>query len=363
MTFDQDESIWTLENAKVVAFSAGGEFWVLTSGATSGNAVLKSIRMPTAEVLDYVDSNWSGKKHGHTKFAKGKVNSGVGFVPRPPLPTTQKGIFNRYVTNVLADDEQVVQQLKWLPGAKQPTLGERWGVAVVVENTRQEHVAKTMDEFVELTGEVGVAFKKTIEERLENGDFGEISDSRFASILDLAFVAGTTPEEIAKNIRSQALDNVAFFKINMITDNRNKIVDGALQIHFIETQGRHEPWTSKRITNKNLAAAKERGRDRAKQFVDVAMETIDSVYKLVDMPRISSTVAQSRVAKLSSSTSKITPRVLAEIRYYQVKELIDEKTAIAFYVKTFGAEVGTTFLEQPIFKRRTIIRRWMATMN
>ncbi len=372
-TFGEDRYIWSLSSVgRIKAIDPSGQVWLAIGAGSTANGYLVAFRVPENEVLTYIANNRSSSgslRAGRTSFDYDDLMRGGGFTmpgqdpSLPTRPTVPPNLYNTFVSTILADDQKIAAQLKWLPGAKQPSFGERWGVGVLVKGSRTPTRVRTFTDFGNMTGEIGTAFVSEINRRATSGEFGNWAAGNATPLAAAVLVTGTDQDLILKNARDQDLDTLALFNVTQILGRTNRVEDAELTIEFHDVHGRRTEWKTDTVRSSRVIAAKGRGEDKVKEFVDSVTARIDSEYRLTTMPNITAEIAASRVVKLTNSTTASRPHALAEIRFYHAKKLIDDAAASAAYAKILGAENGEKFTSSDVTERQKIITTWLLSQR
>ena len=87
------------------------------------------------------------------------------------------------------------------------------------------------------------------------------------------------------------------------------------------------------------------------------MEHVDE-YKLEPIPAFDAEQLQQRGAVLTEEVPVRPQMPVAEVRYYQVKKLLDRDQAFAWYEKLVGTELATTLADGTADEREQVVRRW-----
>ncbi len=379
-TLGEALSIWSFPSSnEIKEIDPSGQLWVAIASHSSANAYLVPIRVPQDEVLDYFTNyqkSSGSMRPGSTDFNYDELMRGSGFVmpstsvvssspsfrpssgPSVVPPTLYD--YDTFASIILADDEKLVRQLKWLPGAKCPTLGERWGMGVIVRGTTTPPSVLTYRDFEGMTGEIGTSFVAELNKRASRGDFGDWSAGNATPLAAAVFITGSDETALLKNARDKDLDCLALFDVRQIQGRTGRVEDAEMAIQFHDLHGRRETWTSAGVRSSRVIAAKNKGDDAVKEYLDVVTKQIDAEYRLTPLPNISADIAAKRMQQLAASSTSMRPAMFAEIRFYHVNKLIDEAAASAVYSDLFGATDGPAFITGKPADRQKMIRQWLS---
>ncbi|MDB4679289.1 hypothetical protein OAE79_03010, partial [Rhodopirellula sp.] len=130
-----------------------------------------------------------------------------------------------------------------------------------------------------------------------------------------------------------------------------------------DSQGRkrHQLITSKGIDNleSQQLAASERMTER--EYVNEQLSAvwllIDRDIKVIDLPELTADVAKRRLATLLAGTNSKSLQTLAEARYYQSMNLINQADAETVF-QIAGEEDGLILLHGPLKQRIEVSRKW-----
>ena len=134
--------------------------------------------------------------------------------------------------------------------------------------------------------------------------------------------------------------------------------DTSMVVRVFNVQTGKNVWSSKALSANQARAAIESGRDDP--LADLVQDTMEHVdeYKLEPIPAFDAEQLQQRGAVLTEEVPVRPQMPVAEVRYYQVKKLLDRDQAFAWYEKLVGTELATTLADGTADEREQVVRRW-----
>lgn len=178
----------------------------------------------------------------------------------------------------------------------------------------------------------------------------------------------TTSDEILAAAKRANIDLVLHFDV-ILKQGRNEAVQNLSRCRLlqvsppVDSQGRARNLvvTSKAMDSYEAQQFAAAGRMNEREYVTEQLSTlfsiIDDNVKVIDLPQLPAEVAKRRIATIISGDDAKSLRTLAEIRFYQSKNLIDDAEAEAAFDIVGGAD-GLLFLHGPKSERIETARRW-----
>ena len=371
-TLGEPRAVWRFFGARVCEIDPTGRIWLTVDAGTGANAVLTSMEVPENDIFTYLAANRTSRgsiSPGSTRFTYEALMRDAGVMgtlapgggTTPGLSAIPSDLFQAYVASVLADDQKISSQLKWVPGAKRPTIGERWGICALVRAGGKTRPVESIRDFHNMTGEIGSKFLKSMNERAVRGDFGDWASHNASALGNVAMTSGDDEAAIVENALAQQLNNLAIFEVIQSLDRRGRVQDARMKIVFRDLQKRREDWMSRSIRSSQMISEKRAGKDPAASFVESVMAVVDEHYAVTAMPDINKDLATQRSDQLSSvSPSTLQDKVhqLAEIRYYDANDLIGSDAATSYYKNTLSSPAGEQFPDANLANRQKLLRQW-----
>ena len=184
----------------------------------------------------------------------------------------------------------------------------------------------------------------------------------------LVFLGQGTSDEMLVAAKKSGLDLILHFDV-ILKEGRNEEVQNISRCRLFnvsppaDSRGnvRHLVVTSKGMDSYEARQFARAGRMDEREYVTEQLsnllEIIDRDVKVVDLPTFSAEVGQSRLATIMAGPSARSLRTLAEIRLYQVRNLLDEAQVEAAFEITAGSD-GLMLLYGPEDQKVETVRRW-----
>jgi hypothetical protein len=257
-----------------------------------------------------------------------------------------------YVYLLAGDGAELKQRMRWLPGAKRPSIGLRWAIGLEVNGFRTPPRVSSERDFEKLTGAPGVLFVKELQQRIESGTFGTWPQAADKTFREATFLGLGERRALESSAREMALDALAVIEL---------AAQGAvttMHVRVADLRNEQPAVLSSSVTNRELMTG---GAAAASTFVDEVFAKIDAAYALRPMPDISASAAARRAQQLMSSAVKSSDKlaVLSELRYYQTSGLLaDDETAV-YFDKLLGAGTGSTLVSGSVTEREQLLKDWL----
>jgi hypothetical protein len=175
-------------------------------------------------------------------------------------------------------------------------------------------------------------------------------------------------DEILAVAKQANIDLVLHFDV-ILRKGRNEAVQNLSRCRLlqvsppVDSQGRsrHLVVTSKAMDSNEAQQFAAAGRMDEREYVTEQLSTlfsiIDENVKVVDLPQLPAEVAKRRIGTIISGSDAKSLRTLAEIRFYQSKNLINESEVEAAF-EIVGGQEGLLLLYGPTAERIETARRW-----
>jgi hypothetical protein len=253
--------------------------------------------------------------------------------PRPEGPET----FSAYVVKNYADwisnDAALVEQMRWLPIAKRPAMGVRWGVGVTMGNVTPKTTAKTSAELMHTTGPIGPDFVRKLEQRLDeqrDGTWSPLFSDKYMKVP--AFLA-ETEDDLVNQAAKENLDGLVLLSMSSKTMGLAKTVRYTLIVKLVDVQTKKITWTAQPLNSQKAYSTLGTNHDACVELVRDSMAKLNEQFSLTALPKIDEAAVQRRAARLAdgSGSAGQALRALAELRYYQAKKLLSQEDAERTY--------------------------------
>jgi hypothetical protein len=277
------------------------------------------------------------------RFGMGGPPAGT---PMPQVETPQPNrmeaaTFAGYVAqnyfNWIGDDSSLVNNMHWLPIAKRPTMGLRWGLGVTFAGVTTRKDAKIAADLLPLTGPIGPDLVRQLEQRLDERRDGEWAFPNGQFMRVPAFSA-ETEEDLMTKAAKENLDGLVLISMTSKRMGMAKTLRITMIVRLVDVLGHKITWSSSPLNSQKAQSTQGTKADASVQLVGEVMAKLDEQYASVKFPAIGDTAVQRRAAHLAESGGS-PPQVLrnlAELRYYQAKKLLSESDAERAYHEIVG---------------------------
>jgi hypothetical protein len=265
-------------------------------------------------------------------------------------PTTT--VKDEYVRLLAGDGLELQQRMRWLPGAKRPVIGLRWGVGLSLRmpsNQRSPAVNDRRD-FERYTGTIGTGLFNLLQQRCRAGKFGDWPAASSQSLRDVVYVGEGSLDALQTKAKEQTLDVIAVVDISVRSRS-----DQILRLRVVDLHGYQTPIVSSPLSSRQAAGGA--------QLLEKTFEQIDAAYALRDMPRITAAVASSRATYLTRDEIADPLWSMTELRFYHTLRMIDDAAATACFTSILGPENGAAFVRGGGAERETILRTWVQPLR
>jgi len=282
---------------------------------------------------------------------------------------------------MLIDDTLLTERMRWNDTLLRATPGMHWGLAVQYSGTNplgpnhtksyafnphflpMEMRREIAREVEALTGPLGKKLLETIDAfslRRSNGSWvpslaGEdtaMNDLiRFAEVYDLA--------EEQDSLAQAREDQVELLLVAHLARGNS---DRTMSIRLVDAADGKAYFTSPVISGKLYQEYFDQGQmgeDPSKVPLDQVLAALHGQFRLSPDAQPSAEKVFARAALLKSRTTEPPLRLLAELRFYLLLQLLTPDQAIEAASPTVGAEVARTVLTSPPAARRAAIVRWI----
>ena len=307
---------------------------------------------------------------GVGRSGAGRIAPGVGQRPGAsidggPQDEASGGYARRTHVNLIAGDHEVlVQRMRWFPGGKRPTIGLRWGLGLQLTGNVQQVAIRTPRDVAKLTGPAVPTISQQVQQRFDEGKFGDWPKSGDPQLQQGAFLGlGKQPALIdaakRQGLGAAVVANLTFRPLGLTGRTETRMT-----VRLIDVAEGKVLWTSKMLTSTKIAAAQRTGGDPAGELVRAVMDEVDKSFVLVPMPSLEPVHVKGRVQRLAEGLSqekdpdKLLP-VLAELRYYVVKQLLTSGEATELFDRILGTGKGGVLATGSPAERRTALSEWL----
>ena len=275
--------------------------------------------------------------------------------PAGDFDTASRDYVRRFYTETIAAaDDAVVGMVQWLPAARQPVLGLRWGVGLYHADAQQQPPAGDARAMGGLTGGAGPALVAGLEKRMAEGVFGIWPEEGDRRLREIALLGSGRQPDLVEAARRRGLDLLMIFTLSERTVVVSKKQFVMLRVRILDVTTGRQLWTSEPVSTQHAQSA-----GLAKEV----LKEIDEEFRLAPVPGIRPERAAARVARLAATASKSEPgellRVLLELRYYQAKGLVEPEDLVPLYDKILGRGKGRTMATGTAAQRRQVLAEWL----
>ena len=170
-----------------------------------------------------------------------------------------------------------------------------------------------------------------------------------------------TQKELIERAREDGIDAVVIIDVKLRVNTSNGLVtnDSTLSLLAAKTQAKLH--TTRKINNLDVQKARAAGKDDGvDKELEGLVEAIDANLKMTDqLAGISAAAAARRVAALAAEKHENPLPVLAEMRLYHVKGLLEESALFAAYEEILGVDYGRQLATGTEEDKKKALARWL----
>jgi hypothetical protein len=166
--------------------------------------------------------------------------------------------------------------------------------------------------------------------------------------------------ELLVRARSQSADLLVVFDIVIKPPIRGEIVQNDTRIEVYCVKTGKKVGATRTINNVKVQRAREADDDDgvAEELNDL-FARVEQDWRMAELPRMKPEHAQGRIDTLASQQHRNPIPVLAEIRMYHTRKLLDDAGLTQAYQKILGPQQGTALAMGSEDARRQIVSRWL----
>ena len=268
-----------------------------------------------------------------------------------------------HVDLIVGDGTAVQQRMRWFPGAKRPVIGLRWGFGVQWTGNMAPPPIRTPQDLAALIGPAGPGIGNALQQRISEGKFGdwpEEGDARFRQVTFLGIGKQTDLQTAAAR---QGLSALMVASVSARPIGLTGRTELTMRFRLIDLATRQALWTSKSLSSSRAATAQFSGANPFAELMTDVLGAVDESFVLKPMPPMKPVHVQGRVTKLepdfSTSQHDAMLPVLAELRYYQAKQLLTAEEAAPLYDQILGAAKGRVLAGGSEAERRAAVEAWL----
>jgi hypothetical protein len=275
-------------------------------------------------------------------------------IPQPGDPTNQppSKTFRDYIADNysawIGDDARLVREMKWLPAAKRPALGIRWGIGVDMPSTTPRKMIGKAEELTLLTGPAGPQLFGALVQRIDGKLCGKWSDMPSLAMPKVPVFTDQSEEQLIDDAARMNLDALAMMSLSADRVGITRTPRVTMIVRLVDVGARKITWSSAPLNSQKMRATLGKPDDASVLLLKSILDKLDADYKLADLPVFSEAVVQQRADRLAAAapTPEVMLRTLAELRYYQASKLLKLDDARRCYAtliddKAAGLLAGT----------------------
>ncbi len=167
--------------------------------------------------------------------------------------------------------------------------------------------------------------------------------------------------DVVREAKLENVDVLLHFDIVLKPSRNEKYVQNLSRCRLIHVETGKSLGVSKGIDNFEAIRLAQKGLSDEREYVTGQLENLflflDRSVKTAPLPPLTAEIAKRRVGSLLASTSSNSLRTLAEIRLYQMQELITAEEAEAAF-DILGGDEALLLLHAPLEERLKMARKW-----
>jgi hypothetical protein len=259
-----------------------------------------------------------------------------------------------------ADEETLASSLHWYAPGNEALMGLRWGIGVIIAGAVVQPQVTSQQQLQALTGPIGLGIAEGLADRLNRGDFGGWPTANDSMLEYLVLLGGESESELAARARGLHLDAVVVFRLERERIGLTGRYETNLQARIVDTRNRQSAWLSDWPSHRDVA--QDSSGQTVDRFVQEVLTQIDRRYRLVPLEELSDEQLRGRKASLTRSNVRNTLAAVAELRYFQTRDVLEVLQAAAAYshLLEMSMEDGRRLAEGGASQRRQVLQRWLA---
>jgi len=354
-------------------------------------------RRTTERPADRTPASFLGQ--AQRAFAQGRQRQGIGYL----LAAATEG------------EQKVLDTFRWSPALKRPMLTTRWAMAIQTKlssaegggpsgrdrpSARHAHApdhrrfeegpapgparhrgagpgkkSSEQDDPVVFWRERLVdPLAEQLEIRVASGHFGgwlkenkgEGVQERRVGRHNVAMLEEADMEQLHEAALKEKVDVLLVANIRARAGRSRRTPSTILTLRIMAVGGPQELCAFKSLTSNRVEAAQKTDKgasDPADELIKEVMQYIDNHLPLVEMPNLTAKVAGGRAATLAAEKADSPLPILAELRYYQWRELLKDEDLAQCYAKLLGPRDGPNLAGGTPQQRREILLRLLSDWN
>ena len=223
--------------------------------------------------------------------------------------------------------------------------------------SQQPRIANETD-LQKITGPIGPGILAMLNQRTEERRFGQWPQEDAPNLRRAVLLGAGTRADLLKVAQRAGFDLLVSLEISTRGIGLTGRVETSMRVRLVDVATKTPLWSSTAISSSQLAQA---GYNAAVQYVAGIAQQVDDQFCLTSMPPLKPEHVQRRVASLADEFPQPDEalRVLTEIRYYQVNDLLADADAVLVYDRVLGAGKGRPLTEGDASGRRQLLEAWL----
>jgi len=371
-------SFATSENAwDKVTGSPDGRVWLTASQSSQQAAYLGPARIPDAEAASKLAS-MPARFQGNSKISIQTIFGGAALPGQPPVGIGVPGPDSstvaeyekasrdygrrEYVDLIVGDDAALLERVRWLPAARRPSIGIRWGLGVQLIGEEQQPPISTPEQLAMVTGTIGRDVYLGLERWASEGRFGNWTPGGNVPARQIVLLGGGDHPDLLEAARRQGLDLLVTVSRSTRIVGIGRQVEVLMRVRINDVAGKLPPWSSTLLSSTDVLAGQRMGKDLTAELVADVLKEVDRSYVLGAMPDERAEDVKTRMAEFDptslASKDEALPH-LVDLRYYGAKQLLTADELIASYDKILGVGKGRIIVGSDQAERRNVLQQWL----
>jgi len=305
---------------------------------------------------------------------------------------------------VTVDDRsarELLGKMGWVTPAQRPGLAVRWGIGIEFNNKgysgtdlfpigATQQMATTRGggpqaQLERFTGELGRRVVEGLRERIERGDFGLVLKEAGAGYNagmprgmrggggmqnggntgqlspGVTLIGEGSAKDLVKMAEQAGIDVLFVFKVTVSPVRQTNQVSNKTEIQLYNVADPKKPFETGELANLLVQAkrASGRGSDPVDELMEKLFKEIDQKWRLAALPALQPEQVLGRIAALLEQSHQNPLPVLAEIRMYHTRRLLQDDHLLIAYQRKTNEQTGSVLATGTEENRKQAIKPWL----
>jgi hypothetical protein len=265
---------------------------------------------------------------------------------------------------IVGDGKELARRMRWYPAGGRPVIGLRWGLGIDQSGRSDAGSVRTLSELAHATGSVGTSLLDLVQQQSTAGKFGDWAKiasallpdaSSGGSLGDVVFLGEGKLADLKTAARRQGLDALVLIEMKSEMNGFTKRRRTTLVAKTVDVDGDRPAWSSESLSSTQIAEGAKSGADPREGFVQKVGSKLAESYVLTEIPALTKEAVKARVEMVARSTVDNPLPLVAELRYYQFKQLAEPADLDSAYDHLLGPGGARKMLEGTVAEKQEAV--------